>query len=110
LLGLATNFPMLVLSAAMLGIGFGVTQVVNVQQLSRTAVEKGKVASLQLLCTMGGTFLGASLGGVIAKDAGFEGMFFSAGVLYALLSIRWCFPRRQTVAPLVSARHDGTAL
>jgi predicted MFS family arabinose efflux permease len=94
----------------MLGIGFGATQVVNVQQLSRLEIEKGKVVSLQLLCTMGGTFLGAALGGVIAKDAGFEGMFFSAAALYALLSIRWCFERRRTVEPVVPAPHGEVGL
>jgi MFS family permease len=94
LLGFSANYAMLVASALLLGIGFGTTQVVNVQRLSRVEVEKGKVASLQLLSTMGGTFLGAALGGVLAKDIGFDGMFFSAAAIYAVLSIRWCFERR----------------
>jgi predicted MFS family arabinose efflux permease len=84
----------------MLGIGFGTTQLVTVQQLSRVDVEKGKIASLQLLSTMGGTFLGSTLGGVLANNIGFSFMFFSGAAIYALLSIRWCFERRPTGTPI----------
>jgi MFS family permease len=98
LLGLARGYATLVIAALMLGIGFGTTQLVNVQQLSRVDVEKGKIASLQLLSTMAGTFLGSALGGVLATDIGFAGMFFSGAAIYALLSIRWCFERWRTVA------------
>jgi MFS family permease len=106
LLGFSANYFTLVGSALLLGIGFGTTQVVNVQQLSRVEVEKGKVASLQLLSTMGGTFLGATLGGILAKDIGFKGMFFSAAAIYAALSIRWCFDRRPSADVVPSIQQN----
>jgi predicted MFS family arabinose efflux permease len=106
LLGFSANYTMLVASALLLGIGFGTTQVVNVQQLSRVELDKGKIASLQLLSTMGGTFIGAALGGVLAKDIGFDGMFFSAAAIYAVLSIRWCFERRPGSETLPSVQQN----
>jgi predicted MFS family arabinose efflux permease len=49
---------------------------------------------------MGGTFLGSTLGGVLASNIGFSFMFFSGAAIYALLSIRWCFERRPTGTPI----------
>jgi len=98
LMGVALDYWLLVLATTALGIGLGITNIVNVQQLSGLAVEKSKLASLQLLCSMSGNCAGGLVGGALSTVLGLRGLFFFGAVLYTVLALRWCFP---SAAPAV---------
>ncbi|HVV27997.1 MAG TPA: MFS transporter [Rhizomicrobium sp.] len=91
LLSLARTYPALVLATLLLGSGLGITSLINIIRLGAAEAPKSRIASLQLFSSMGGSFIGALLGGVLSKYLGLEGMFLAGAFLYAVLSYRWCF-------------------
>jgi predicted MFS family arabinose efflux permease len=90
-LGVAANYATLVFATLMLGIGLGVSNLVNVIRVSSIDAPKSRVSSLQLFSSFSGAFMGALLGGSLTKLIGLHGMFVSGAAIYALLSFRWCF-------------------
>lgn len=90
-LSVAANYATLVFATLMLGIGLGVSSLVNVMRVSSIDAPKSRVSSLQLLSSFSGAFMGALLGGSLTKLIGLHGMFVSGAAIYALLSFRWCF-------------------
>jgi predicted MFS family arabinose efflux permease len=90
-LSVAANYATLVFATLMLGLGLGVSSLVNVMRVSSIDAPKSRASSLQLLSSFSGAFIGALLGGSLTKLIGLHGMFASGAIIYALLSFRWCF-------------------
>ena len=90
-LSIANNYATLVLATLMLGVGLGVSSLVNVMRISAVEVSKSRISSLQLFSSFSGAFIGALLGGTLTQLIGLHGMFASGAAIYALLSFRWCF-------------------
>jgi predicted MFS family arabinose efflux permease len=90
-LSVAANYATLVFATLMLGMGLGVSSLVNVMRVSSIDAPKSRASSLQLLSSFSGAFIGALLGGSLTKLIGLHGMFASGAIIYALLSFRWCF-------------------
>ena len=90
-LSIANNYATLVLATLMLGVGLGVSSLVNVMRISAVEISKSRIASLQLFSSFRGAFIGALLGGTLTQLIGLHGMFASGAAIYALLSFRWCF-------------------
>jgi MFS family permease len=108
ILGLAGAYWPLVVGTTVLGVGLGITNIVNVQQLSVLDLNKSKMASLQLLSSMSGNCIGGVAGGSLTTLLGLHGLFFFGAALYAVLSLRWCFPAKSRgfasgAAPAVQA-------
>jgi MFS family permease len=93
-LGGAFSYWRLVAATTILGVGLGITNIVNVQQLAKLEQNKSKMASLQLLSSMGGNCIGGVVGGSLALQLGLHGLFYFGALLYAVLSLRWCLPER----------------
>lgn len=90
-LGFADTYPMLIAATLLLGIGLGLTNLVNILRVASIAVEKSRVSSLQMMSSMSGAFVGALVAGLLAKFVGLHGMFLCGGLIYAVLASRWCW-------------------
>lgn len=92
LTGAASGYWGLAAATVSLGVGLGITNIVNVRQLSVLDFNKSKLSSLQLMSSMTGGCVGGLLGGLASSCVGLQGVFYAGAVLYVLLAARWCFP------------------
>lgn len=101
LTGFAQGYWSLAAATVSLGVGLGITNIVNVQQLSRLDLHKSKLASLQLMASMSGGCVGGLVGGIAAGIIGVQGVFLLGAVVYLVFGLRWCFPVREP-APVLA--------
>ncbi|NTV01556.1 MAG: MFS transporter [Chlorobiaceae bacterium] len=78
----------LVGGAALIGLGLGMFNLVNVTRLSRASSGKGKTAGIFALFTMSGSIIGPVLGGLAGQWAGIWAVFPVFIPLYLLLGVR----------------------
>jgi predicted MFS family arabinose efflux permease len=75
LFGIASSFVILILGTILISAGTALIHLARMNQLSRVAVSKSKLAGLYNLVGMAGALVGATLGGVIAEHFGLQVMF-----------------------------------
>ena len=100
LTGFASGYWSLAAATVSLGVGLGITNIVNVQQLSRLDLHKSKLASLQLMASMSGGCLGGLIGGLASGVIGLQGVFLLGAAVYLIFGLRWCFPVREATEAL----------
>jgi len=96
MLSIARNYVSLVSATLLLGMGMGITSLIQIIRVGATELPKSRVSSLQLFSWMGGGFAGALLAGLLSKYLGLQGMFLCGAFLYVLLASRWCFAAPRT--------------
>ena len=100
LLGTAYSYIVMVAGTLSFGAGLGFVHIVNVQRLSATDADKGKISSVQILSSMVGAFLGALLAGTIAQFLGLSWVFLFSALIYLIFSIRWCRGRQDAAVKM----------
>ncbi|MDE1150261.1 MAG: hypothetical protein PW843_27235 [Azospirillaceae bacterium] len=103
LVGLAQGYWSLSVATLLLGTGVGVTNIVNVRQLSALEHNKSRTASLQLMSSMSGSCLGGVVGGALSTVTGLRGLFFLSAAVYGVLALRWCFGGTAAQTPTAEA-------
>lgn len=96
LLSIAHDYVSLVAATLLLGMGMGITSLIQIIRAGATELSKSRISSLQLFSWMGGGFVGALLAGSLSKYFGLQGMFLCGAVLYVVLAWRWCFSGRRS--------------
>ncbi|NTU52746.1 MAG: MFS transporter [Chlorobiaceae bacterium] len=78
----------MIAGAALIGLGLGMFNLVNVTRLSQASAGKGKTAGIFALFTMGGSIIGPVLGGIAGEWVGLWAVFPVFVPFYLLLGIR----------------------
>lgn len=74
-LGLTRNGSWLFVGALLHALGQGFNQLVNIARIARVPGDKGHVSGLQTMVGMGGSFLGAAVGGLLSRGFALQDVF-----------------------------------
>jgi MFS family permease len=91
LLGNGAGFAALAAGTVALSAGAALVHLINMDQLSRHALDKSKISGLYNLAQMSGGFFGAMIGGVLSRYFGLQKLFliWIPILLVAALFLRW---------------------
>ncbi|MDR1647552.1 MAG: MFS transporter [Zoogloeaceae bacterium] len=75
ILGLTRYGSLLFVGAILHALGQGLNQLVNIARVSRAEGNKGHISGLQTMVSMGGSFAGAAVGGLLSKGMALQDVF-----------------------------------
>jgi MFS family permease len=91
LLGGAKNALYLWVGTIFLGIGLGMSNIINVSRIANIDTKKGKVAGFFTLFTITGAMLGPILGGFVGAVFGLQAIFWVLVPLFFILGLKIYF-------------------
>ncbi len=104
LLGFGFNFWLLSAGTVALGCGAALIHLINMDQLSRHALDKSKISGLYNLAQMSGGFFGALAGGVLSRFVGLQHLFVLwIPLLLVVALVCWARARARLTASLPQA-------